>query len=72
MQQRQQEAELAKQQQKDQSSAQREVIRQTPNMKNAQTYQEEVNMEREEKNLGQGREMAFASDEGMPGTEVLS
>jgi len=72
MQQRQQEAELAKQQQKDQSSAQREVIRQTPNMKNAQTYQEEVNMEREEKNLGGNREMAFASDEGMPGTEVLS
>lgn len=60
------------QQMKDQSSAQREVIRQTPNMKNAQTYQEEVNMEREEKNLGGNREMAFASDEGMPGTEVLS
>ena len=57
------------QQMKDQNSMQRETVRQTPNMLKAQVEQEKVNMEREEKNLG--RDMTFASDEGMPGTEVL-
>lgn len=57
------------QQMKDQNSMQRETVRQTPNMLKAQVEQEKVNMEREEKNLG--RDMVFASDEGMPGTEVL-
>lgn len=57
------------QQAKDQNSAQREIIRQTPNMLKAQVEQQKVDMERDEKNLG--RDMAFASDEGMPGTEVL-
>jgi len=49
------------QQMKDQNSAQREMIRQTPN-------QEKNQIEREK--LGLERQMAFASDAGMPGTEV--
>lgn len=49
------------QQAKDQNSAQRELIRQAPK-------QEQNQIEREK--LGLERQMAFASDAGMPGTEV--
>jgi hypothetical protein len=52
---------LAQQQAKDQSSAQREVIRQTPNMEKVQVEREKLNLE---------REMSFASEAGLPGTEV--
>jgi hypothetical protein len=49
------------QQAKDQSSAQREVIRQTPNMEKVQVEREKLNLE---------RQMSFASEAGLPGTEV--
>lgn len=46
---------------KDQNSAQREIIRQTPNAEKNQIEREKLGLE---------RDMVFASEAGMPGTEV--
>lgn len=69
------------QQMKDESSAQREIIRQTPNMKKVGIEQQKIDLEKQQAGMDTGsgigqeiaadRNMSFASEEGVPGTSPM-